>query len=84
MAKKNADLKFRLKKLMKQENLSDEIKHNNLMTEKHKKVRRASNYFEHSLFSFLLLLVGFPFLLPILHYQSLLERKNMQTQYIVC
>ena len=50
MAKKNADLKFRLKKLMKQENLSDEIKHNNLMTEKHKKVRRASNYFEHSLF----------------------------------
>ena len=43
MAKKNADLKFRKKKSMKQENLSDEIKHNNLMTEKHKKVRRASN-----------------------------------------
>ena len=43
-------LDFRLKKIDKTRiYLLEEIKHNELMSEKHKKVYRALNYFEHFL-----------------------------------
>ena len=42
-------LDFRLKKTNELRNyLLEEIKHNDLMSEKHKKMCRALNYFEHS------------------------------------
>ena len=48
MTKENVNLDFRLKKLDETRNyLIDGIKHNHLMSEKHKKVCRALNYFEH-------------------------------------
>ena len=48
MAKENASLDFRFKKIDETRNcLLEVIKHNALMGEKHKKVCRALNYFEH-------------------------------------
>ena len=54
MAKENENvsLDFRLKKIDETRNcFLDEIKHNDLMNEKHKKGCRALNYFEHFLIS---------------------------------
>ena len=47
MAKENESLDFRLKIDETRNYLLDEIKHNDLMSEKQKKVCRALNYFEH-------------------------------------
>ena len=45
MTKENISHDFRLKKIDERRNyLLDEIKHNDLMTEKHKKLCRALNY----------------------------------------
>ena len=45
-----ASLEFRLKEIDETRNfLVDEIKQNDLMNEKHKKVRTAFNYFKHFL-----------------------------------
>ena len=52
MTKENVDLDFRLKKHEKRNYLSEEIKHNDLMSEKHKKLCRALNYFKHFLVVF--------------------------------
>ena len=50
MAKENVSLDFRLKRIYETRNYHlDKIKHNDLMSEKHKKVCRALNYFEHFL-----------------------------------
>ena len=50
MAKENVALDFRLKNIDEKINyFLEEIKHNELMSEKHKKVCRALNYFEHFL-----------------------------------
>ena len=45
MAKENVSLDFRLHETRNY--LLDEIKHNDLMNEKHKKVCRTLNYFKH-------------------------------------
>ena len=63
MTKENVSRNFRLKNINESRNyLLDDIKHNELMCEKHKKVRRTLNYFEHFLFLFLLSVVMFQFL----------------------
>ena len=50
MAKENVALDFILKNIDEKINyFLEEIKHNELMSEKHKKVCRALNYFEHFL-----------------------------------
>ena len=50
MSRENVSLDFRLKKIDETRNyLLEEIKHNELMSKKHKKVRRALNYFDHFL-----------------------------------
>ena len=50
MAKENVGLDFRQKNIYEARNdLSDDVKHNDLVNEKHKKVCRALNYFEHFL-----------------------------------
>ena len=63
MTKENVSRNFRLKNINESRNyLLDDIKHNEFMCEKHKKVRRTLNYFEHFLFLFLLSVVMFQFL----------------------
>ena len=63
MTKENVSRNFRLKNINESRNyLLDDIKHNELMCEKHKKVWRTLNYFEHFLFLFLLSVVMFQFL----------------------
>ena len=63
MTKENVSRNFRLKNINESRNyLLDDIKHNELMCEKHKKVRRTLNYFEHFLFLFLLSVIMFQFL----------------------
>ena len=48
MSKENRSFEFRLKNIDETRNyLLEEIKHNDLIREKHKKVDRALNYFEH-------------------------------------
>ena len=50
MAKENANLDFRLKQIHETKKyLLDEIKHNDLIGEKHRLDCRALNYFEHFL-----------------------------------
>ena len=50
MTKENAGVEFRLKKIDETINHHlEEIKHNDLMSKKHKKTCRTLNYFEHSL-----------------------------------
>ena len=49
MAKENACLEFILKKIDETRNLLKERKRNDLMSEKHKKIHRALNYFAHFL-----------------------------------
>ena len=50
MTKENGSLDFSLKIDEKKNDLLEEIKHNELMSKKHKKVCRALNYFEHFTF----------------------------------
>ena len=50
MAKENGTLDFSLKIDEKKNYLLEEIKHNELMSKKHKKVCRTLNYFEHFTF----------------------------------
>ena len=58
-----ASLEFRLRKIDETRNyLLDEIKHNDLMSEKYKKTCKYLNYVEHLLFLFQQLLVVFRFL----------------------
>ena len=52
MVKENGSLDFRLKKINETRNyLLDEIKHDDLKSEKHKNMCRTLNYFEHFLAS---------------------------------
>ena len=47
MTKENVSIEFRIKKYMKQKIIfKTKKKHNDLMSEKHKRVYRACNYFE--------------------------------------
>ena len=60
---KEASFEFRLRKIDETRNyFLDEIKHNDLMCEKHKKTRKYLNYLEHLLILVLKLLAAFQFL----------------------
>ena len=51
MAKENVNLDFRLKKIYQRTNsLLEEIRHNDLLSKKHKKVDRVLNYFKNFVF----------------------------------
>ena len=70
MAKENPSLELRLKKVYETKNyLLDEIKHNDLMSKKHKKMCKALNYVEN----ILILISAFNDYVPLFAFASLVD-----------